>query len=63
MNMAPHRCNRRKRRRYKRRWKVERLFAWLGNFRRLPVRYGRHLVSYLGFVHMACIVILFRRHF
>ena len=42
--IAPHRRGRkklktqdgRKLRRYKRRWKVERLFAWLGNFRRLP---------------------------
>ena len=39
--IAPHRRNRRKPktqdgrklRRYKRRWKIERLFAWLGNFR------------------------------
>ena len=45
--IAPHRRNRkrpktqdgRKLRRYKKRWKVERLFAWLGNFRRLVVRY------------------------
>ncbi len=44
--IAPHRENRRKQstqngrklRRYKRRWKVERLFAWLQNFRRLVVR-------------------------
>jgi hypothetical protein len=48
--IAPHRRNRtkpktqdgRKLRRYKRRWKVERLFAWLQNFRRLVVRYERH---------------------
>jgi transposase len=47
--IAPYRRNRkkakiqdgRKLRRYKRRWKVERLFAWLGNFRRLVVRYER----------------------
>ena len=47
--IAPHRKNRkkpktqdgRKLRRYKRRWKIERLFAWLGNFRRLVVRYER----------------------
>jgi transposase len=40
--IAPHRKNRKKRktqdgrklRRYKRRWKIERLFAWLQNFRR-----------------------------
>lgn len=66
--IAPHRRNRRKPRtqdgrklrRYKRRWKVERLFAWMGNFRRLPVRYERHLANYLGFVQLACIIILLR---
>ena len=43
--IAPHRSNRknktqdgRRLRRYRRRWKVERLFAWLQNFRRLVVR-------------------------
>jgi len=68
--IAPHRRNRRKPRtqdgrklrRYKRRWKVERLFAWLGNFRRLPMRYERHLANYLGFVQLACIVVLLRRY-
>jgi len=30
--------DRRKLRRYARRWKIERLFAWLQNFRRLVVR-------------------------
>ena len=40
--IAPHRCNRKKPsqdrrplRRYSRRWKVERLFSWLQNYRRL----------------------------
>ena len=49
--IAPHRRNRKKRktqdgrklRRYKRRWKIERLFAWLSNFRRLVVRDERKL--------------------
>lgn len=66
--IAPHRRNRkkpktqdgRKLRRYKRRWKIERLFAWLSNFRRLVVRYERRAENYLGFVHMGCIVILLR---
>ena len=66
--IAPHRRNRkrpktqdgRKLRRYKRRWKIERLFAWLSNFRRLVVRYERRVENYLGFVHMGCIVILLR---
>jgi len=47
-------------RRYKRRWKIERLFAWLHNFRRLVVRYDRHAENFLGFVHLGCICILFR---
>ena len=67
--IAPHRRNRkrpktqdgRKLRRYKRRWKVERLFAWLGNYRRLVVRYERHALNYLGFVHLGCILLLLRQ--
>jgi transposase len=66
--IAPHRRNRtkpktqdgRKLRRYKRRWKVERLFAWLQNFRRLVVRYERHLGNFLAFLQRACSVILLR---
>ena len=66
--IAPHRRNRKKKktqdgrklRRYKRRWKVERLFAWLGNFRRLVVRYERRAENYLGFARLGCIVILLR---
>ena len=66
--IAPHRRNRRKAktqdgrklRRYKRRWKVERFFSWLYNFRRLPVRYEYHAPNYLTFVQLACIIILLR---
>ncbi len=47
-------------RRCKRRWKVERLFAWLGNFRRLVVRYEHRAQNYLGFVRLARTVILLR---
>ena len=50
----------RKLRRYKRRWKIERLFAWLHNFRRLVVRYERRAENYLGLVKLGCIVILLR---
>lgn len=67
--IAPHRRNRKRARtqdgrplrRYKRRWKVERLFAWLGNFRRLLVRHEYHLDNYLGFVHLGCMKILLNR--
>jgi transposase len=47
-------------RRYRRRWKMGRLFAWLGNFRRLVVRYERYALNYLGFVHVGCILILLK---
>ena len=47
----------RKLRRYRRRWKVERTFAWLGNYRRLVVRWDRSIVSYRAFFHIACIMI------
>jgi transposase len=67
--IAPHRRNRKKPRtqdgrplrRYKRRWKIERLFAWLGNFRRLVVRYERSALNYLGFVQLGCILILLQQ--
>lgn len=67
--IAPHRKNRvkpktqdgRVLRRYKRRWRIERLFAWLGNFRRLVVRYERSVENYSGFVHLGCILILLRQ--
>jgi len=67
--IAPNLSNRRRQsqdgrplRRYRRRWKVERLFAWLHNYRRLVIRYERHAENFLGFVHLGCICILFR-HF
>ena len=67
--IAPNRSNRRPEnqtqdgrsvRRYRRRWKVERLFAWLGNFRRLVVRYERHAENYLGWLHLGCAIVLLR---
>ena len=68
--IAPHRRNRKKRktqdgrkvRRFKRRWKVERLFAWLGNYRRLVVRYEHKLENFVAFVKLGCIMILLRRY-
>jgi transposase len=67
--ICPHRKNRkkpplqdgRKLRRYKRRWKVERTFAWLGNFRRLVVRWERYITMYRAFVHVACLLITLRQ--
>lgn len=67
--VVPHRWNRRKPatqdgralRRYRRRWKVERTMAWLGNFRRLVVRYDRSITIYEAFFHIACFMIVLRR--
>jgi transposase len=64
--IAPNRAkravtqDRRPLRRYFRRWKIERLFAWLFNFRRLVVRYEYHAENFQGFVHLAAAIILLR---
>jgi transposase len=66
--VAPHKSNRvkpptqdgRALRRYRRRWKVERLWAWLQNFRRVATRFDYHVENFLGFVHLGCIKILLR---
>ena len=65
--IAPNKVNRRvptqdrrALRRFVRRWKIERLFAWLFNFRRLVVRYEYHAENFQGFVHLAAAIILLR---
>jgi transposase len=67
--ICPHKRNRvrpatqdgRALRRYRRRWIIERTNAWLGNFRRLVVRYDRSLKIYGAFFHIACFMIVLRR--
>jgi len=69
--ISPHRFNRiklttqdgRPLRRYRRRWKIERLFAWLHNFRRISTRHDYYAENYLGFVHLGCMLILLRGYF
>jgi hypothetical protein len=62
--IAPNRKNRsqtrdgRKLRRYKRRWCVERLFAWLQWFRRLVTRYEYH--ENFRMVRLGCMRIMLR---
>jgi len=66
--ICPHRAGRtkpslndgRQLRRYRKRWKIERTFAWLGNFRRLLVRHDHHIQSYQAFFHLACLLITLR---
>lgn len=52
--------DRRKLRRYRRRWKMERTFAWIGTYRRLVVRYEHKLHIYSAFFHLACTMIVLR---
>ena len=66
--IAPHRGQRRKPtqdgrplRRYRKRWRVERLFAWLHNFRRLVIRWEYHVENFFGMVRLGCMKILFRQ--
>ena len=51
----------RKLRRYRRRWKIERTIAWIGNFRRLVVRYEHKITMFQAFVHVACMLIALRQ--
>jgi transposase len=67
--IAPHRRNRtraktqdgRRLRRYRRRWLVERLFAWL-QWRRLLVRWEYYTENFLGLVRLGALC-LFLKHF
>ena len=67
--LARHRKNRtkppttdgRKLRRLKRRWVVERTFAWVKSFRRVATRYERKCDLYDGFVSLACAFIALSR--
>jgi transposase len=48
-------------RRYRRRWIVERTFAWLGGFRRLLMRHERLTSMYCSFLYFAAALIALRR--
>ena len=67
--IAPHNPIRRSKtqdgrplRRKRRRWKIERLFAWFHNFRRVVTRWERYPDNFLGMIHLASAIILLR-HF
>lgn len=45
---------------YEQRWKVERTFAWFGNFRRVLIRWERRLEAFTGFVTFTCMFITIR---
>ena len=52
--------DKRKLRRYRRRWKLKRTIAGLDNDRRLLVRYDNKLHLCSAFFHLACIVLVLR---
>ena len=66
--IAPHKENRKKKqtqdnrklRRYAKRWKIERLFAWLQSFRRILIRHEVKHENFLAFIQLACTIILLR---
>jgi hypothetical protein len=68
--IAPHRCNRSKPP-HARSAKVKplhaplarraRFFAWIQWQRRILIRWEYHAHNFLGFVQLACLVILFKR--
>jgi transposase len=67
--IAPHQARRKKLtqdgrplRRYKRRWKVERFFAWLGKYKRIITRWDKRLDHYNNLVYLGCIFILLRKY-
>lgn len=67
--IAPHRSNRRKRRtqdgrrlrRSQRRWLVERFFSWIQWQRRILIRWEYYVQNFLGFVQLACTLILLKQ--
>lgn len=59
--VKPPTQDRRKLRRYRRRWKVERSISWLQGFRRLVTRYEYHAHLFHGFVQLACMIIVLGR--
>lgn len=67
--IAPNQCSRaiqsqdrrKLRHRYKRRWLIERLFAWLMRCRRLVTRYETKAEMFLGLLRLACARLLWKR--
>ena len=66
--IAPHNPTRvnltqdaRQLRRYKRRWHIERLFAWFQCSRRLITRFENKAKNFLAFIKLRCVLILLRR--
>ena len=44
-----------------RRWVVERTHSWMNRSRRLLIRWEKKAVNYLGFLHLVCAYITYKR--
>jgi len=44
-----------------RRWPIERTFSWFNRYRRLLIRWKKKPENYLGFIHIACCVMVLAR--
>ncbi len=63
--ISPNRSNRKQKtldgrplRRCQRRWKIESVFAWMQNYRRLVTRWEHLTENFLDFVQLACLLML-----
>jgi transposase len=43
-----------------RRWVVERTHSWMNRFRRILIRWDKHVENYIAFLHFACALVAFR---
>ena len=48
-------------RRHQRRWLVERFFSWIQWHRRILIRWEYYIQNFLGFVQLACALILLKQ--
>lgn len=53
--------NKREKKIFNKRTSIERLFARMKSYKRINVRYDKYSESYMGFVHLACIIEFIRR--
>ena len=44
-----------------RRWVVERTHSWMNRFRRVLIRWDKHVRNYVAFLHLACAYITYRQ--
>lgn len=59
-NQPERKLSRRDQQHYSHRWKIERTFAWLKNFRRLTSRWEYHGHLHLGFWQLGCLITILK---